>query len=91
VSFALILKCLPIADFNLPGYAFAVAATKLGFLSKPIWCFTNQPFDGTWFSSDQVTPNTDDARYNILVKFTSPHGAYLTVGDVQDTVACESL
>lgn len=55
-----------------PTRAFAVAASRIGNLKQPRWCYSNQVMNVTALAkTDSVTGNGDPSAYAILVDFTS--------------------
>jgi hypothetical protein len=69
---------------------FAIAATRLGFLSKPIWCYNNQPLNLSWFMTDDITSNTDEYAFNLFVRFLPTRRISAYYEKFAD-VACESV
>jgi hypothetical protein len=70
--------------------AYAVAASRMGNLSKPIWCYSNQQINFTVFKSNNVAADTNPARPTILVTFDDSKSAstHLTLFD---HFGCESV
>jgi hypothetical protein len=69
---------------------YVVGATRLGFLSKPVWCPSHTPLDVSMFPIDLMTSNTDQDTYNILIRFTSLKKIITWKGKF-NFVGCESL
>jgi hypothetical protein len=55
----------------MPDTAFMVAASRMGFVSKPIWCYSRKPFNYSMFITDTASSNTEEARITFGVKFDS--------------------
>ncbi|XP_065341530.1 uncharacterized protein LOC135940537 [Cloeon dipterum] len=56
---------------------FAVGATRMGFLQKPIWCHSNTPFDFK-LGEDNLSNNPNDSEYVIFFNFKK---ASMTAGN----------
>jgi hypothetical protein len=54
---------------NYPDTPFVVAASRMGFVSKPVWCYSKKPVDYSIFTTELASSNTEQARITFLVKF----------------------
>jgi len=84
------LICVQISEFSLPDNGYVVAASRMGFFSKPIWCANNQPVNATWFFNDAFSAENDQTLYLMYVVFKPQHKIG-TTGFINTQFACESL
>ena len=70
-----------------PGRYFAVAASSLGDVTKPRWCYTNELFDGLFASKNNAGPNSNPAAFVILTNFV---GEIIAYTDGMGQFACEA-
>jgi hypothetical protein len=71
-----------------PGQLYMVAATRMGNISNPRWCFSDVPFFPTP-TSDSVTSNTNPAELGIIISYSGPLIAAYSSFMYQ--IACESI
>jgi len=65
-----------------------MAAVRMGFISKPRWCFSNKPLTLS-MAVDKVTANTDPPCVLISVKFIAQQEFYAVPTYDVNNVACE--
>jgi hypothetical protein len=53
------------------GLGFTVAASRMGFISKPKWCYTNKLVNVSIFPSNYMTTDTVESNIVVLVMFGS--------------------
>jgi hypothetical protein len=53
----------------MPNRGFMVAASKIGFKSKPIWCYSKKRFDYSMFITDVASKNIDVTRISLGIRF----------------------
>jgi len=67
-----------------------VAATRLGSVPNPKWCFSDTPFYPTR-GVDYVIGNTDPMSFLITHSFSTTHAAIASGTSPMEYVACESI
>jgi hypothetical protein len=68
---------------------FLVAASRLGYLSKPVWCNDNKLLNISWFLQDKITSNNFQNAYNLFVDFELSRT--IVANETIHYVGCESL
>jgi hypothetical protein len=69
---------------------FMVAATRLGSVPNPKWCFSDTPFRPT-VGADNTIGNTDPMSYLITHSFDPANQSIATSTSPMEYVACESI
>jgi hypothetical protein len=69
---------------------YMVAASRLGSIQNPRWCFSDAPFYSTQAAPNELNSNTDPAAYLILLSFDATPKYFNFVYSVLH-VACETL
>jgi hypothetical protein len=67
-----------------------IAATRLGNLPNPKWCFSDSPFYPT-VAADYVIGNTDPMSFLIMHTFESAHEGIGSSTSPMGFVACENI
>jgi hypothetical protein len=67
-----------------------VAATRLGNLPNPKWCFSDTPFNPT-VGANYVIGNTDPMSFLITHSFDPAHQGIGSSTSPMEYVACESI
>jgi len=70
---------------------YLIAASRMGALSKPVWCFTNRTVNMSWFTNDKVTGNLDGSLYSMAVAFYPDKNTTIMPFLKYTTAICESL
>jgi hypothetical protein len=83
--------CTHFADNLLQnGMEYLVGASRMGYLSKPVWCPSNVPMNLSLFLSHNILSNTNDADFNIFVRFEATRYAK-TYFDAFGHLGCENI
>jgi hypothetical protein len=69
---------------------YTIAASRMGNLQNPRWCFSETPFNPTLADSSALTSTTDPTRFVILQGFNAAQ-QYLAYFNAVQHVACETL
>jgi hypothetical protein len=70
------------------GQLYMVAATRMGNVANPTWCFSDVPFFPV-AASDSVTPNTNPADSGIVINYSGP--VISAYSSFMYQIACESI
>jgi hypothetical protein len=73
-----------------PAQAYSVAASRMGYSSRPMWCFTNKAVNTSIFDQDHMTSDLNPGNILVLVTFNRPTKIYTYINTIQH-FACESL
>jgi hypothetical protein len=68
---------------------YAVGASRLAYLSKPVWCLNQQPVDLTMTDTEQSSANFNLNDVAMFMFFSTPSTLTLWE-DSFDQLACES-
>jgi hypothetical protein len=68
---------------------YAVGASRLAYLSKPVWCLNQQPVDLTMTEIEESSANTDLKDVAIFMFFSTP-STFSLWEDKFEQFACES-
>jgi hypothetical protein len=72
-----------------PQSYYALAATSIGNVAKPRWCYTNELVDTSITMYNGVSSNSNPVRYAILANFKTD-GLMTAFEDVFGQLACEA-
>jgi hypothetical protein len=72
------------------GMGFMVAASGLGKVDNPSWCFTDTPFYPLP-GSESVSTNTNSAWYAIYLRYNQGTNYFTYDERYSVTIACESV
>jgi len=72
-----------------PNRFFAVAASRLGNVARPRWCYTNELVNASIAATNNVSPNGNPADFAIMSNF-QPSGEIKAYIGVFGQVACEA-
>ncbi|XP_059471516.1 uncharacterized protein LOC132194334 isoform X2 [Neocloeon triangulifer] len=70
---------------------YVVAASMLGKIGRPIWCFSSAPFNTSWFGSQSLTNETDPTRYTVNLRFKQPNAIAVSYFDLVSLALCQSV
>ncbi|XP_059475328.1 uncharacterized protein LOC132196582 [Neocloeon triangulifer] len=78
---------------NITAFAdglYAVAASMLGQMGKPAWCFSSAPFNVTW-GSELLTVETDLTKFTVNMRFQPPRSTAAAYFDMIPRAICQSV
>jgi hypothetical protein len=67
-----------------------VAASRMGNMMKPRWCFSDAPFDMNLAASNGLKDSDSTSKFVIALRFVPDFTKIYSVYNIMDTVACES-
>jgi len=74
----------------MPQWYYALGASRVGDVTKPRWCYTNELVDASFALNNNVASNNEAANIAIISSFQNPGvNGVLNDGDFGQ-VACEA-
>ncbi|XP_059490968.1 uncharacterized protein LOC132205728 [Neocloeon triangulifer] len=76
---------------NITTSSNLVAASMLGNIGHPIWCFSDKPFNATWFNTDLVTSEPNPARFTVNLALNQRNSIARSWSDDLARAICQSV
>jgi hypothetical protein len=85
------LKLCIFLDATGLGGIFMVAASRMGNMMKPRWCFSDVPFDMNLTAVNDMSANDSTSKFVVTMRFVTDFTLIYPSYNYMDAISCESL